>query len=890
MSRQSQSSWVARAVARLYPEGFRAEFADEMAAFIDAQRAEARFQRGIAGRFRFALHLLLDTLKNVPREHLRAHADRPIAADISREDRMDTLLHDLRYAFRGLARRPGFALTVVLTLMLGIGANTAIFSIVNAVLLRPLPYTAPDQLVAIWGTTPQQKQALMAITDVEDMRTRGHVFQAIGMVRSQSVNLTGVEKPDRLIGEFVSASVLSILNARPAIGRLFTAQETAIGGGAQVAVISNPTWKSRFGGDPGIVGKTLVLNGRPHQVIGVTAADFQDPYGTPDVWLPITSAPNPAWFNRGMANVWAVGRLKPGVTPLQAQQDLDAIAKQLAAEYPASNATLGVSVVGLQDYLVGPTRPTLLIILGAVAVVLLIACANVANLQLARAASRGREMSVRAALGAGRSRLVRQLLTESLVLSLAGGLAGLIAANWAIKLLVAAVPGGLPVSGAVGLDFRVMLFSLGITLATGLVFGLAPALHAARSDLNGALRSRNSDVSSRGRIDMRNVFVAVQLALCIVLLVGAALFGRSLIALRNVDPGFRADHLLTAEFRLPQVKYTTPEQTRLFMEQALEALRRVPGTSSVAMVRSVPLSGNWGGLGYVAEGQPEPAAGAAPMTIQNAVSNRFFATMQIPLLQGRDFNSGDVADGAQVVIVNKEFAAKVWPGASALGKRVRLIGPPDQEVTVVGVVGNIQQRALNDSAAPQIYQPMSQSTGIFNSVAMRTTGDPVMLTNELRSAIWSVDRDQPVWKIRSMETLLVTQVAGSKFTLTLTGLFALLALLLATVGVYGVMSFAVAQRTREVGIRMALGARKEQVVRLVVQRGIKVVAVAVVAGTGAAVWAAGLVEKQLFGVKATDPVTLIVVPSVLAVVALLACWLPARRAARVDPAITLRSE
>jgi predicted permease len=532
----------------------------------------------------------------------------------------------------------------------------------------------------------------------------------------------------------------------------------------------------------------------------------------------------------------------------------------------------------------------LFIVLGFVGVVLLIACANVANLQLARAASRRREMSLRAALGAGRSRLVRQLLTESLVLSVMGGLAGIGFAYWAIKGLVAAVPGGLPAFGEIGLDRTVLLFSAVITIASGLLFGAAPARQAGRVDLNEALTMRSGDGAAAGRFDIRNGFVAVQLTLCIVLLVGAGLLTRSLIALQRTDPGFEPENLLTAEFRLPATKYRSPEQIIEFMSRAIAEVRTVQGIRSAALVRSVPLSGNWGRTTYLVDGQADPGEGLAPVTQQNTVSDGFFRTMEMPIVEGRDFDSHDGAESPQVAIVNREMARRAWPGQSSPGKRLKLIGPPDVWVTVVGMVGDLKQLTLTEPSTPQVYQPMAQTPGIFSSVVARTTGDPMALGNQLRAAIWSVDPDQPVWKVRSMESLVSRDVSPARFTMALTGAFALLALVLAAVGVYGVMSYAVVQRTREVGIRMALGAQRIQVLRLVLGRGMRVVAVATVLGVLVSLAAARLLESQLFGVTATDPVTFALVPLVLASVALLACYLPARRAARVDPMVALRSE
>ncbi len=803
---------------------------------------------------------------------------------------MDTLLQDIRYALRQLAARPGFTAVVILTLALGIGANTAIFGVVNAVLLRPLPYPAAERLTVLWGTRGGQSQTVVSIPDVQDWRARNHSFEDIGIVRQQSVNLTGAEAPDRLSGDFVTASTLALLGAHTAIGRIFTDSETAVGSGQPVAVLSWAAWQGRFGGDSTILGRTLTLNGRPHVVIGVTARDFQDAFGPVEVWLPITSAPNATWFTRANPNVWALGRLKPGITASQAQRDLSAISADLALQFPATNAGAGASVVSLRANAVGQVRPVLLIVLAFVGVVLLIACANVANLQLTRAVARRRELSLRAALGASRSRIARQLLTESLLLSVLGGAAGVMLARWAIVGLLALVPGGLPVYGDVTVDSVVLTFCAGVTILAGLLFGAAPAWHAVRANLGQILTLRSGDGAVGGRMDLRHVFVAVQLALAIVLLVGAGLLTRSLLALQRVQPGFDATRLLTAEFRLPAVKYGTPEAIAGFMTRAAGAIRAVHGVRAAALVTAVPLSGNWGGVTYLPVGQTEPEPGATPSARVNGVTDGFFSTMRIPVLQGRDFDDHDRADAPPVAIVNAELARRSWPGQSALGQRLQVWTPQLVVVTIVGVVGDIKHLTLSEPPEPQIYYPMAQNPGIFSSIVARTDGDPMALAPALRSAIWSVDPDQPVWRLRSMESIVGRDVAAPQFTMRLTLAFALLALLLAAVGVYGVMTYAVVQRTREVGIRMALGARRQQVVGLVLGRGLRVVGVAVVAGLAVAFGLAPLIRAQLFGVTAADPVTFIAVPVLLAGVALLACYLPARRAARVDPMVALRTE
>jgi putative ABC transport system permease protein len=653
--------------------------------------------------------------------------------------------------------------------------------------------------------------------------------------------------------------------------------------------VSYGTWQSRFGGTPGIVGRTVVLNGRPHVVIGVTAQEYQDAFGPVDVWLPITSAPNPTWFQRGQPSVWAVALLKPGVTAADAQRDASAIAAQLAAEYPTTNGGSDALVMPLREYFVGGTRATLMIVLAFVGVVLLIACANVANLQLARATARLREMSVRAALGAGRGRLVRQLLTESLLLSLIGGLLGIALAYWSVDAIVAAAPGGLPTFGSVDINVRVLAFSTALIVLSGLLFGIVPALHGTRIDLGAALTQRAGDGARGGRLDVRQLFVAIEMALCIVLLVGAGLLTRTLAALRQVDPGFKPDHLLTAEFRLPGVKYDTPEKQNQFMTSALAAIRAVPGVRQAALVNAMPLSGNWGGVQFAPLDHPELNTATAPMAQANGMSDGAFATMGIRLV-GRDFDARDRPGAPLVVIVNEELARRTWPGRQALGQRLRLVLAPDTTATVIGVAANVKQVTLGEPATPQIYQSMLQGPGIFNTVAARTDGDPDALNSAVRAAIWSVDPDQPVWKMRSMATLVRRDFAAPQFTMALTLAFALIALLLAAVGVYGTMSYAVVQRTREVGIRMALGARREEVVRLVLRRGLGVIAIALAVGLAAALGLAPLLRRQLFGVVPLDPVTFLAVPLVLTGVALVACYLPARRAAAVDPVVALRTD
>jgi predicted permease len=807
--------------------------------------------------------------------------------NVRRAEYLAELTQDVRLALRHLRRAPAFTAVALLTLVLAIGANTAIFSAVSAVLVRPLPYPHAERLTAIWGTLSDAPRVLLSYPDLLEYRARNRTFDDVAIVRQQSVNLTGADRPDRLSGAFISANYLRIFGARAKLGRLLTDDETAVGTGARVVVLSHAVWTSRFGGDSGIVGRTLVLNGLPHQVIGVTAAEFQDPFGPTEIWLPMTSGPNPNWLTRENSAFGAVGLVRAGVSHEQAGADLARIARELAAEYPATDAGLGISLTSLRDFLVGDIRPALLILLGFVALILCIACANIANLQLARATARRREMSLRAALGAGRARLVRQLLTESVVLAVIGGTVGVLLARWGISALVGMVPDGLPAFGEVGLDRTVLLFSLAITVGAGLVFGAVPARYGTRGQLADALQGRGADQGGGNRV--RQLFVAVQLALCIVLLVGAGLLVRSFSRLQQVPVGFATDHLVTAELRLPVTRYGNDTLVVAFAEQALERLRAIPGVKSAALVEAIPLSGNWGITSYRVEGREIPDS-LLPTAQLNAVSDGFFGTMEIPLVTGRDFTRTDRLGAPAVAVVNRELARRIWPGESPIGKRITVVGPPELPVTVVGVVGNVKQLTLSHADEPQLYLSKAQSAGIFTSIAARTAGDPDAMAESVREAIWAVDRDQPVWKIRSMESLLDRDLAPRRFTARLTGGFALLALLLALIGVYGVMSYVVVQRTREIGIRMALGAARGEVVRMVLGRGLRIVAVGTGPGLVGAYAGARAIERQLFGVPAVDLVTFVSVPLLLVLVAAAACWVPARRAARVDPAIALSAE
>jgi putative ABC transport system permease protein len=807
---------------------------------------------------------------------------------------MDSLLQDLRYAVRTLVERPGFTLVAALTIALGVGGTTAMFGIVDAVLLRSLPYADPDRLAMVWTRTPGVPQAAASWPEFVDWREQNRSFADMAVWRGQSVNLTGGAEPERVIGAFVSDRFFPLLGARPALGRTFTAEETDPATARPVAVIGHGLWQRRFGSDPGILGRTLVLNGQSHTVVGVLGPEF-DGGNAPsngwfmgcDVFLPISYFPNKKGLARGETEILVLGRLRPDVDLEQARTDMTVVARRLEQAYPDTHAGRGVDVLPLHEQIVGSMKPALLVLLGAVALVLLIACANVANLLLARASRRRRELALRAALGAGRTRLVRQLLTESALLAVLGGALGLLVGHWGLALLVSlAPPGVLPAS--VALDGRVMAFALGLTAATGLCFGIVPAIHASRPDLDGVLKEAGRGGSGSAGHRFRDALVVAEVTLSLVLLVGAGLLLRSAIALQHAELGFRTDHLLTAEFRLPAAKYSEPRMIAAFFRQTLERLRAVPGIESAALVRAVPFSGNGGSTTYQVEGQPEPPKGREPVTQLNIVSPDYFRTMGIPQRKGRDFDEHDTADKPAVAIVNDTMARQLWAGTDPLGKRLRL--REAGWVTVVGVVGDVRHGSPSEPPQPQVYTTHEQDARIFACVVARTKGDPLAMAAPMRAALWSVDKDQPVWKVRAMEELATGSRGTARAMSLLVGAFAAVAMLLAGVGIYGVMAYAVSQRTREIGIRMALGAASSRVLRLVVGRALALTGVAIVLGALGANAVARLLGTLLFGVGPADPLTFVAAALALATVGTLAAYIPARRAARIDPVRALAEE
>jgi len=886
-----------RAALALYPTEFRARFGAEMLELAQHRIASARAS-GASAVFSEAASLVSDVARTAPVQWIRAaragrvRAAAPYIADStsveSPRENMDIILQDLRFAARGLLRRPAFTVVAALTLALGIGATTAIFSVLDAVLIRPLPYPHADRMVALWGVQGTQHGNGIVYADYVDWRAQNRTFDDMGVYRSQSVNLTGRDTPDRLIGVFVSASFMRLIGATPSQGRMFTDAETEIATKRPVAIVSYEAWQTRFGADSSLLGKTLVLNGQPHVVVGITRPNVQTPYGPGDVYIPIPYYPNASGLERGNRGVTALGTLKAGVTFENAQRDLQALAKRQEDEYPATNKGFGVELQPIRDQLVGASsRTSIYIVFGAVLVVLLIACANVANLQLARGAARYRELSVRAALGAGRARIAQQLLTESIMLSMIGGVAGLGLAVAGTRYLATVLAHRVPLGVSVTLNGSALLFAAVISILSGILFGVAPAWKASRTNVQDMLRSRTGS-AGHGHAATRNTLVVAQLSLSLALLSCAGLLTRSLIELQRVQPGFDTHNLMTMQFRLPAVKYDTPDKIMAMFDQAIAEIRAVPGVESAALVRAFPFTGNGESYPVAVDGK-SAAPGDEPQVQVNTITPQYFSTMGIPRIAGRDFATSDNKDAIPAIIINDAFAKATWPHESALGKRLQFPGD-DRWWTVVGVVGNTKHFALNEPQLLQAYIPHAQRPQIFTTLAVRTAGDPLLLAKQVRDAIWRVDRDQPVWGTSTADQLLDSAVGPSRLIVGLTSGFAIVALLLGALGIYGMLSYTMSQRVQEVGIRVALGADSRQVVGMVIRDGMRIVGLAVAIGLVASFGATRLLRSQLFGVGPADVLTFSVVTVLLAAVAMLACYLPARRASRVDPMIALRSD
>jgi predicted permease len=804
---------------------------------------------------------------------------------------MENLLQDLRYGIRVLLKSPGVSLMAILALALGIGANTAIFSVVNAVLLRALPYKNPDRILMVWVNNRRAgvDQDYHSYPNYEDYNNQNHVFEQIAAFIDTSSNITGDGEPERVIGAATTINFFPVMGMEPAMGRMFLPEEWEEGHN-QVAVLSHGLWQRRFGSDPQIVGKTISINGKVRTIVGVMPPAFRFPAKETEVWVPLPLRPD---LKGSRTSFWlkAVGRLKPGVTLDEARSEMEVISNRLVEQYP-SNAGYGVNLVPLYEQFTGNIRSAILVLFGAVAFVLLIACANVANLLLARGAARGKEIAIRAALGAGRTRLIRQFLTESVLLAFFGGLGGLLIAFWGIKVLVALGPRDIPQLDQITIDGKVLGFTLAVSLLTGLIFGLVPALQASRPDLNETLKEGGRSSAGGFGVDrVRRVLIVSEIALSLVLLIGAGLLIKSFIRLQDVNLGFNPDHLLTMNLQLAGSNYKEDSRVSSFYKQLIQRVEALPGVQSAAAVSDVFLNKVTNSSTFSIEGRPNPpTAERVEITIDTATPD-YFRLMGIPLVRGREFDEHDTGD-IPVVIINETMAKRFWPNEDPVGKRI-VYGDPDSDtkwITVVGVVGDMRRTGVDTEVRCETFVPHNQWPLRSMVLVVRTASDPLSLAGLVRQEVLAIDKDQPVYNIKTVDQLLSERVSQRRFNMLLLGIFATIALLLAGVGIYGVMSFIVTQRTREIGIRMALGAQKGDVIRLVVGQGIITALAGVLIGLAAAFALTRLMSSLLFGVSTTDPVIFVIISLLLTAVAGVACYIPALRATRVDPMVALRYE
>jgi putative ABC transport system permease protein len=820
---------------------------------------------------------------------------------------MDSLFKDIRYGFRGLLKHPGFTLVAVITLALGIGANSAIFTVVNAVLLRPLPVAAPEQLVFIWQTHPFGKrigveQLPASNADFLDWQEQSNLFEGMSMIDSWGGNLTGGDNPEHVDGAKISVNLFSLLRAQPMLGSDFNL-EHAKPGNERAVMLSHSLWQRRFGSDAGIVGRQVQIDGQAFTVQGVMSPGFVFPkdvglpnyfsFAKTEMWLPIalTAAQR---ANRGSHHLAVVARLKPGATVEQAQSQLAGIAKHVEEQNPEESKDWGTSVNLVHEQVVGASRRAILILLGAVGFVLLIACANVANLLLARSASRQKEIAIRTALGAGRARIVRQLLTESLLLSLAGGVIGVLLASWGVRLLLLFSSDRLPRIAEIHVDNRVLWFTFAVSLLTGLLFGLVPALQVSKTDLNESLKeSGRSAMGGRHRQRARNLLVVSEVALSLVLLVGAGLLAKSFLRLQSVNPGFTPDHLLTATLELPRAKYEDDASKSQFFRQVVERAGALPGVEAAGAISHLPLSGKEELDGFSIEGRTDPIEASLIQTADfRVITPDYFRAMRIPLLKGRFFNEQDRASTTYSAIIDESFARRFFPGEDPLGKRIDEDGSRNRRgfAVIVGVVGGVKHTDVKAEARPAMYVPAEQSPWETMTLVVRSSGDPTALAAALREEVSAVDKDQPLSEIATMEQIFAKAVAPQRFNLLLVSLFAALALALSTVGVYGVIAYSVTQRAQEMGVRLALGANSRDILRLVIGQAMRVSLLGVALGLVAAVALTRVMTSLLFEVSATDPVVFVGLAVLLIIVTLVASFIPARRATKVDPLVALRYE
>ena len=808
--------------------------------------------------------------------------------DMRRVRLIEDLWQDFRFSLRSLLKRPGFTAIVLLALALGIGANTAIFSLVNAVILQPLPYRDPDRLISVYGTRNRSTQGSVGPTDFLDYRSQNNTFEQFAASGSMMLpmNLTGSGEPERLNASIITGNYFDTFGVRPALGRGFSLENEKTGQD-HVTVLSHAFWQTRFGGDPNIVNKTINLDGKAYEVLGVMPAEVVLPQPA-QLWVPINFDADPEMKMRNARFLRGVGRLKEGVTLAQAQADTDLIAAQLEQQYPDSNTGWSLRLIPLREILVGGSRTMLFILFGAVGFVLLIACANVANLLLVRAAARQKEIAMRTALGASRLRIIRQMITESLLLAILGGALGALLAVAGVKLLVSLGEDNIPRTANVKIDATVLAFTLLISLATGLLFGLAPAIRTMKENLVDALKDGirgGSEATVKNRT--RSLLVVFESAIAVMLLIAAGLLIRSLVALQNVDPGFDPNNVLTLRVDLPRQKYNTPEKASNFFEQLETRVAGLPGVEAVGLITDLPLSGEARDMPYRVEGRP--ATSDIAFVDFRRVNKNYFSAMRIPLRRGRNFTEQEVRQSDKAIVVSQAFVDSVFPNEEALGKRLIIwSGIKNEPYEIIGIVGDTRYQSLQGKPSATMYVPTREL--LFVNLVIRTQGDPLSLVGGVRKEVNALDPDQPIAAIRPMTEWVAMSAAGARYRTTLLGLFALLAMILAATGIYGVISYSVAQRTQEIGVRMALGARPLDVLKLVVRQGMMLALIGVIVGLAGALALTRVMSSLLFGVTERDPITFVAVAALLIVVAFIACFVPAHRATRVDPLIALRCE
>jgi predicted permease len=809
---------------------------------------------------------------------------------------IETFLQDTRYAFRMLRKNPGFTAVAVLTLALGIGANTAIFSVVYAVLLKPLPYTNPEQLFTAFQANAQQGTAETGCSylNFEEWRAQNHAFSELAGIVAHQLTLTGRVEPTVVNTSVVTPEFFALVDVKPLAGRIFFPQDGKQGA-PPVALVSEDLWRGRFGADPNIIGTSINLDLRPFTVIGIMPGAFRTPFFTKqEVWIPLVQDPVFSTFmpNRGLHLLPVIGRLKPGVSVAQAQAEMDAISGRLAAEFPAENNGWTVRLVPLQKEIVGDVRTALLVLLGAVGLVLLIACANIANLLLTRATSRSKEIAVRTALGAGRARIIRQLLSETAVLGLLGGAVGIALAYWGVKALSSLLPSSLPQMNPIRVDYFVLGFALLLSAIAGLAFGLVPAMFAANADIQNALREGARSGESRNRRRARSFLAVVEISLAMVLLMTAGLLLRSFARLTSVSPGFDAQHIVKADISLPQFQYSTPQQWAAFSEELLARIQSDPGLQDSAVVVPRPIADRNVNLPFDIVGNPPSSASASRTASFVSVSPDYFRVMGIPLLAGRFFNQHDISSTPRVSIISEAMARLYFPNQNPLGKQLTFGFPPNGEAMreIVGIVGNVRDVALGQNPGAMMYVPFAQAPFWGANLVVKSTLSTSSVAAAIRQEVQKMDKDVPVTDVAKMPDLIDASVAQPRFRTFLLGLFAGMALVLAATGIFGVISYSVSRRTNEIGIRVALGASRNTILSMILGETLALTFAGLAVGLPCALAASHLVGHMLFDVSANDPATLAAVAFSLAVVAALAGYIPARRAVRVDPMAALRYE